>query len=182
MIRSESPDVRLDGGQRDSSSLRCFVTVRARNVKYLHHLVSEVVDDLDSDAAGLRSPERPRCVAVQRRPGVGVDLRLQRRPERLVRVVGAEEVCLADEEALVVVVRVDELAGDAVGAVAPNLAGAGVEDVDAVDLHLHPPGLGVVALDREDLDVGLTEDDEEVALARVGEVVGHMEVGVHAGL
>jgi hypothetical protein len=33
---------------------------------------------------------------------------------------------MADEEALLVVVRVDEPAGDAVGAVAADLAGAGV--------------------------------------------------------
>ena len=60
----------------------------------------------------------------------------------LVRVVRAEEVGVADEEALLVVVGVDEPAGDAVGAVAADLAGAGVEDVDAVDLH---PDLAVLA-------------------------------------
>ena len=32
------------------------------------------------------------------------------------------------------------------------------------------------------LDVGLAEDDEEVALAGVLQVVGHVEVGVHARL
>ena len=55
----------------------------------------------------------------------------------LVGIVRAEEVGVADEEALLVVVGVDEPAGDAVGAVAADLAGVGVEDVDAVDLHPH---------------------------------------------
>lgn len=66
------------------------------------------------------------------------------------------------EEALFVVVGVDEPAGDALGAVAPDLAGVRVENVDAVDLD---PDLAV--LGGEDVDVGLSEDDEEVALAGV---------------
>ena len=72
---------------------------------------------------------------------------------------------MADEEALLVVVGVDEPAGDAVGAVAADYAGVGVEHVDAVDLDLDLARLGVVVLDRDDLDVGLAEDDEQVALA-----------------
>ena len=35
---------------------------------------------------------------------------------------------------------------------------------------------------RQDVDVRLAEDDEEVALAGVLEVVGHVQVGVHARL
>ena len=61
----------------------------------------------------------------------------------LVGVVGAEEVGVADEEALLVVVGVDEPAGDAVGAVAADFAGAGVEDIHAVDLDLDLAVLGV---------------------------------------
>ena len=48
-------------------------------------------------------------------PGVAVDLGLEGGLERLVGVVGAQEVGVADEEALLVVVGVDEPAGDAVG-------------------------------------------------------------------
>ncbi len=79
--------------------------------------------------------ERPRGVAVQRRPGFRVDLGLQRGLQRAVGIVRAEEVGVADEEALLVVVGVDEPAGDAVGAVADDFAGAGMEDVHAVHLH-----------------------------------------------
>ncbi len=81
-----------------------------------------------------RPPKRPRRIAVQRPPCVRVDLRLQRRLQRAVRVVGAEEVGVADEERFLVVVRVDEPAGDAVGAGVDDFAGLGLEDVDAVDL------------------------------------------------
>ena len=61
---------------------------------------------------------------LQRRPGLLVDLGLERRLQRPVGIVGAEEVGVADEEALLVVVGVDEPAGDPVGAVAAHLAGA----------------------------------------------------------
>ena len=50
----------------------------------------------------------------RRRPGFLVDLGLERRLQRLVGIVRAEEVGVADEEALLVVVGVDEPAGDAV--------------------------------------------------------------------
>src|SRR5262245_60110802 len=96
-----------------------------------------MVDHLDGDPSRARLRERARGVAVERLPGSLVDLGLERRLQRLVRVAGAEEVGLPDEEALLVVVGVDEPAGDALGAVAAHLAGAGVEDVDAVDLDAH---------------------------------------------
>ena len=60
-----------------------------------------------------------------------MDLGLEGGLERLVGVVGAEEVGVADEEALF-----DEPAGDAVGAVAADFAGVGMEHFDAVDLDL----------------------------------------------
>ena len=113
-------------------------------------------------------------------PGFSVDLGLEGGLERLVGFVGAEEVSVADEEALLVVVGVDEPAGDAVGAVAADFAGVGVENVDAVDLYLDLARLGTVVLDRDDLDVGFAEDHEQVALAGVLEVSGHVQVGVHA--
>ena len=76
-----------------------------------------------------------RYVAVQRLPSVLVDLGLERGLECLVGIVCAKEVGVADEEAFFVVVGVDEPAGDAVGAVADDLAGLRFEDVHAFDLH-----------------------------------------------
>ena len=69
---------------------------------------------------------------VEARPGLLVDLGLQRRLQRLVGIVGAEEVGVADEEALLVVVGVDEPERDAVGALGDHLAGLRLEHVDAV--------------------------------------------------
>ena len=34
----------------------------------------------------------------------------------------------------------------------------------------------------DEFDVGLAEDDEQIAFAGVLEILGHVEVGVHAGL
>ena len=65
---------------------------------------------------------------------------------------------MADKETLLVVVGVDEPAGNALGAVAAHLPGTGVEDVHAIDLDPHLAMLG-----GQDLDVRLAEDDEEVA-------------------
>ena len=69
---------------------------------------------------------------------------------------------MADEEAFFVVVGVDEPASDAVGAVTADLAGVRVEDVDSVD-----PDLDLIVIRFEQVDVGLAEDDEEVAFAGV---------------
>ena len=84
---------------------------------------------------------------------------------------------MADEEALLVVVGVDEPGGDAVGVVGADFAGVGIEHVDA--LHAH---LDVAVADILDVDVRLAEDDEEIALAGVLQLVGHVQVGVHLGL
>ena len=91
----------------------------ARYPKHLHHLIPQMVNHLHRDPAGLRLVEGPGGVAVQGGPGVFVDL----------------------SPALLVVVGVNELAGDVDGAVAAHLAGVGVEDVDAVDLVGVHPGL-----------------------------------------
>ena len=89
---------------------------------------------------------------------------------------------MADEEALLVVVGIDEPAGDAVGAVAADLAGVGVENVDTVDPDLELLAFATVSLDREDVDVRLSEDDEQIPLAGVLQVAGHVEVGIMRAL
>lgn len=83
---------------------------------------------------------------------------------------------MADEEALLVVIGVDEPGSDAFHVVGADFAGGGVEDVDAVDLDLD-----LAAGRIEDFHVWFAEDDEEVALAGVLQVLGHVQVGVHAG-
>jgi hypothetical protein len=68
---------------------------------------------------------------IQGFPSFLVDLSLKRCLETLVWVVLAEEVGLANEEALTVVIAIDEPAGDVVGLVAADLAGGGIENGQA---------------------------------------------------
>src|SRR5262245_23422867 len=62
------------------------------DLEYLHHLVTEMVDHLDGDAAGFRLVERAGRVAVQGRPCLGVDVGLERCFQGAVGIVGPEEV------------------------------------------------------------------------------------------
>ena len=135
-----------------------------------------MVDDLDGDAARFGFGEGAGGVAVEGRPGVFVDFGLQGRFQCLVGIVGAQKVGLADEETLLVVVGIDEPAGDAVGVDGADIAGLGVEDIHSVDLDLN---LSVLCID--DFDIGFAEDDEEIPLAGILQIIRHVQVGVHAG-
>ncbi len=120
-----------------------------------------VVDHLDRDPATGRAREGAGDGRVERRPGGLVDVGAEGALELVVRVVGAEEVSVADEELGIVIRGVDEPAGDVVGGVAADDAGRGVVDVEAVDLDLQlavpcPTGRAVDAGRRADVDVGLT--------------------------
>ena len=84
---------------------------------------------------------------------------------------------MAHKEAFLIVIGIDEPAGDTFGPVASHLAGIRVEHVHAVDLYLYPAIFGI-----ENVDVRFTEYDKQVALAGVLEIIGHVQVGVHAGL
>ena len=136
-----------------------------------------MVNDLDCNAPGLWLVEGARSIAVKRSPRILVDLCLQARLQRFVRIIRAEEVSVADEEALLVVVRINKPARNFVGAVAANFAGAWVEDIYAANLHFD-----LVIRSVLNFDVRLAEDDKQVALARVLQVFGHVQVGVHACL
>ena len=91
----------------------------------------------------------------------------------------AKEVGLAHEEALAVVVAVDEPAGDVVGFVATDFAGGGVEHINTVNLYLDLIGLSIGTSRIEDVDVGFAEDHKQVALAAVGQILLHVQIGVH---
>jgi hypothetical protein len=79
-----------------------------------------MIDDLDRDAAGGGFVEGAGGVAMERFPGFCVDLGFEGGFERRVGIVGAQEICVADEEALFVVVGIDEPTGDATGAIAAH--------------------------------------------------------------
>ena len=88
---------------------------------------------------------------------------------------------MAEEEAFLVVVGIDEPAGDAVGAVGAHLAALRMEDINAVDAHLQQVATRAFS-DRQDVDVRLAEDHEQITLTGVRQLGGHVQVGVHACL
>lgn len=67
--------------------------------------------------------------------GFFVDLGFECRLQGFVGIVCAEKIGVTNEEALFIVVRIDEPAGDAVGAVAADFTRVWMEDVYAIDLH-----------------------------------------------
>src|SRR5262249_26238658 len=137
--------------------------------KDLHHLVAEVIDHLDRNPAGLRDAERSRGIAVKRRPSPLIDLGFKGGLERLVGVASSEKVSLPDKKALFVVVGIDKPASDALGAVAASFPCLRMEYVDAFDFDLNLP-----VARRHDVDVGLSKDHEEVTLAGILQVAGHV--------
>ena len=92
---------------------------------------------------------------MKRFPGFPVDFGLESSLEGFVGVVGAEEVGMADEEAFLVVVGVNEPASDAIGAIATDFSCAGDKDIDA--LHFHAQS---AILLRQEFNVWFAEDDE----------------------
>ncbi len=84
---------------------------------------------------------------------------------------------MTDEEALFVIVGVDEPTCDAFCIVTTHFASARVKNIHAIDLDLYLIVFGV-----DDVDVRFPKDDEQIALAGIFEVVSHVQVGVHACL
>ena len=103
------------------------------NLEHFHNLVSQVVDHLYRNPTGLRLREGPRSVAMKRFPGFLVDFGFEGGLEGFVGIVGAEEICVPDEKALVVVIGIDKPARNIVGIVAPDFTGVGMEYVDAMN-------------------------------------------------
>src|SRR5260221_1188273 len=97
-----------------------------------------MVDDFDRDLAAGGPFKGVALGRIQRGPGGLVDFGAQGALELFVRLVGAGEVGVADEETFFVVVGVDEPARDVVGSIGPDGAGGGVVDVQAPDLDGQP--------------------------------------------
>jgi len=74
---------------------------------HLLHLIPQVIDHLHGDAPSLRPGKRDGGVAVEGFPGFLIDLGLEGGFEALVGIILAEEVGLAHEEALTVIVAID---------------------------------------------------------------------------
>jgi hypothetical protein len=90
-----------------------------------HDLVAVVVDHLDGDLPRRWHREWTRGGGLDRRPGILGDVGTEGPAKLLVGIARAEEVGVADEEALAVVGRVEELARDVVGGRGADLAVVG---------------------------------------------------------
>src|SRR5205823_580226 len=100
----------------------------------LKDFVAVVVDNLQSDLACRWLWERTAVRAVEHCPGVLVDVRPKRSLQLVVGIVTPDEVRMANEEALAVVVRVDEPASNVFCRMASNDSGGWVVDIEATDL------------------------------------------------
>ena len=63
------------------------------------------------------------------------------------------------------------------GAIAADFARVRMEHIHALDLDLNLPAVRV-----QDVDIRLAEDHEQVALAGILQIAGHVQVRVHASL
>ena len=101
------------------------------------HLIPIVIDDLYRDLPGRRLGEWSAGRAVEARPGVFVDFGTERPLELVVRLAAASEIGVANEEALAIVISVDEPGGNVVVEVAgrrgPDRPGRGVVDIQPDD-------------------------------------------------
>ena len=155
----------------------CDAEFHQSHLEDFHDFIAQMVDHLDRNATGGGLIEGTRGIAMQRFPGFFVDLGFEGGLEARIGIIGAQEIGMPDEEALFVIVGIDEPAGNAFGAVTAHLAGIGMEDIHPVDLDLDLPIFGI-----QDGNIRLAEDDEQVALAGVLQIIGHMQIGIHAGL
>ena len=73
---------------------------------------------------------------MKRFPGFLIDFGFEGSLEGFVGVVRTEEICLTNEKAFTVVVRIHEPACDPICVVTPDLAAVGVEYVDAMNGNL----------------------------------------------
>ena len=83
---------------------------------------------------------------------------------------------MPDEEALFVVVGVDEPGGDLVRSAGADVAGPSVENVDPK--HGDDDFAVFIGLP---FDIGFAEDDEQIARPGVLQLFGHVQVRVHLG-
>ncbi len=98
----------------DHAHARSSVSAVWRDVIHSQHLIPIMVDHFHSNLACLRSLEGAALGSVELIPGVFVDFCFECFREFFVWSVSAGKISMAHKEALTVVVRVDEPAGDVV--------------------------------------------------------------------
>src|SRR6185436_9449770 len=129
--------MRLTMKQRQAVTAVTVQRYRKGRKKVKQQILAKVVDHLYGDATGRGFVEGTGGVAVKRSPGLFGDLGFERGLQRFVRIVCPEEIGVTHEEALFVVVSVDEPTSNSIRTVAAHFAGVRVKDIYAVDLHLN---------------------------------------------
>ena len=114
-----------------------------------------MVDHLHSDAARFWFVKRPGCIAFERGPGFLIDFGFEGGLEGFVRIVCTEKVGVTGEETLLVVIGIDEPAGNIAGIVAADFASVGMKHINAIDLNLD---LTVIRI--ENINIWFAKDNE----------------------
>ena len=134
-----------------------------------------MIDHLHGDAAGFWLVERPGCVAFERGPGFLIDFGFEGGLEGFVRIICTEKIGVTGEETLLVIIGIDEPAGNIASVVAADFASVGMKHINAIDLKLD-----LVVIPVENIDIGFAKDNEKIAFARVLQIIGHVEIGIHS--
>ena len=114
---------------------------------------------------------------MQAFPRFAVDFGLESGFKRLVGIARSQKVGMAHKERFFVIVGVDKPTRNGVRIIAAHFARGRIKDIHALDRDLNPV-IGGIFNDN----IRFAKNDEEIALARIFEVGGHMQVGVHARL
>src|ERR1043166_2196993 len=128
-----------------------------------------MVNHLYRDPAFCRAGERARSVTVERLPGFAINFRLQGRLQGAIGIIRSQEIGVADKEAFLVVIGVNEPARDPIGVIADHLAGLWLEDVHTANIDLD-----LALLSIQNLDIRLAEYCEEISLPGILEVLDHV--------
>jgi hypothetical protein len=89
-----------------------FLVASLTHLDHFHHFIAVVVDHLHGGPSCRRGGKWPTGGLVEGAPRFLIDICTQCTLQRFVWLVALTEVGVADEENLLVVVRVDELAGE----------------------------------------------------------------------
>ena len=117
-----------------------------------------MIDHLDRDLAGLGLLKGVGGRRVQGAPGGLIDLGPQGALQFFVRLVGAGKVGVANDEGFLVVVGVDEPAGNVVGGVGAHFASGRVVNVQAFKMDSDLAVLLYAAVNYGPLGISLKQD------------------------
>ena len=103
---------------------------------------------------------------MERLPKSRIDIGLQRNLEGSVRVAGAEKICVTYEEALFIVICVNEPTSYAIDILAANSSGTWVVNVHAINTYLYLASLRVLTFGWKHVNIWLSKHDKQVPFTR----------------